>query len=368
MISMKRIRVLAASALLGASVILGSVAAFAATGTITASNVNVRADASTSASIVGTANTGESFTVGDSKVDGEGKTWYQITLASGNIGYVRSDFISVAEDPVPTYTPEEAPAEPAPTEPATTEPAPSSTGDYQLVMAADENGNDTLYLYNNAAGERMKLSDIEGLQTQLTTAQKEAKNAGNKYKVAMVVLIILLALAVAGCVLLFLRLRDALTNSRRERDLTSERRSQRRADASADSVSGLRRGTEPQRRSGAPQAQQARRNDAYASGARRANENGAPAARPAARPAQGAAPAGAPARMNGQGPDPYNRVRTQDRPQAARPAEGARPAQPAARPSQGGAPAQPATRRPQPKNFAEDDGFDYDFIKLDDKK
>ena len=131
------------------------------------------------------------------------------------------------------------------------------------------------------------------------------------------------------CIVLVLKLKDALANGRRERDLTMERRDQRRNNSRADSVESLRarergNGTAPRGGRG--------REDAYASGARRLDRGEDPrdprASRPAARP------------VRPSGDDGYG-------------------VRPAARP------AAPARKQPA-KNFADDD-FDYDFLKLDDK-
>ena|GEM_PF-743225 len=433
---MKRSRIKAIAASLAISAVIACAApsftALAATGTVTGTNVNVRSDASTSSSIVGSATSGQTMQVGESKQDETGATWYQVTLSNGNQGYIRSDFITVTEDaPVEEQpAPEEGqPAEEAPAEEQPAEAAPdtgsSGTGDYQIVLAPDENGNETYYLYNNAAGERMKLSDIGVLTQQLQQAQKEAANAGNKYKVILIVLAVLLALAIALCVALFLRLRDALTNGRKERDLTNERRSQRRQSANADDVNSLRasRNAErPRSMAGPERERSASRNaEPYASGSRRPAEGGAmrqprpsqdrsqrpvadrperpaPADRPERMeradrserahermPREGAAREGMERRTAPEGQTVVRRAPAQDDREApvrrteARPQASARPAAPerersaergpqdVERAERAAQPAERTERRTQSKNFADDD-FDYDFISMDEKK
>lgn len=415
-----RIRTIAAAAALSMAIGLAapgfSLTGLAATGTVTATNVNVRSDATTQSSVVGSATSGETLQVGESKQDSTGATWYQVTLANGNHGYIRSDFITVTED-APAETPEEQPAEaeapaetpeeqPAEGTPAGTDSSSTSTGDYQIVLALDENGNETYYLYNNAAGERMKLSDIEALQTQVQKYQKEAKEAGNKYKVILIVLAVLLVLAIILAIAMFLRLRDALTNGRRERDLTRDRQEQRRTNQDADGLGQLRRREERAARS-------SRNGEAYPAGTRRPAQGESAASRQAARDTrEGRAPEGYARRPQQAGERPV-RETAERRPQEgavrrpvsesegapvrreqARPAQAARPAQGTGRIPQGegaapqqqvrrqaapqqaeGAARAPRTenaapqqaRRPQPKNFADED-FDFDFISMDEEK
>ncbi len=396
MISVKNLKKKAALTVVTAamSAAMLGMTVFAASGTIKSSNVNVRSDASTSGSVVGTVTTGDSFEVGEPVQDASGMDWYQITLSSGATGYVRSDFIDVVEDVV--ETPEEGTETPEGTEAeAAADPSSTDTGDYQIVLAPDENGEKTYYLYNNAAGARMKLSDIEKLQGETKEAQEQAAAVKSRYRIIVIVLGVLLAAAVIALVLLFLRLRDAMTNGRKERDLFQERKDARRTNANADGINTLRRGERPARPGQNPAD---RRNDAYASGARRVaagdRGTGAPvrtyrgddarpvreadgtrrAPAPGRRPvAPGAAPArdGAPVRRPIGDAPAREAVR---RPEGARPAapvrDGAQQGGPAprpVRPQEGGA-QRPSTaaRRPQPKNFAEDDDFDYDFISLDD--
>ena len=118
-----------------------SIATFAATATVQGSSVNVRQTASTSSSVVGTVNSGDTFDVGDPETGSDGQQWYKITLSNGQAGYVRSDFLNIQQEEAPA---EEVPAEqpveqpaavPADTAPADT--ATSSDGKYQIVNVPD---------------------------------------------------------------------------------------------------------------------------------------------------------------------------------------------------------------------------------------
>lgn len=397
-------RIRAAAAVMSAAIALGtpvlSLTALAATGTVTGDAINVRSDASTSSSIVGTANAGDVLDVGDSKDDDSGNTWYQVTLSDGSTGYIRNDFINVTEDE-PEETPEEADTEEeeTPEETDTSSAGVTQTGDYQVVQAPDDDDNLVYYLYNNVAGERMKISDIEALQSRVTEAEKNAANAGNRYRIVIVALAVLLVLALAGCVTLFLRLRDAMTNGHRERDLTRDRANERRRGGGADDLTAVKRRTREDRRDAA-----SFRSNAYASGTRR-------------RPASGDARS---ARDDRQGED-YSRVRSDARPartgndasrettrrpvsderraasadsrrerpvrseRSSRPVgdEDVRTARPRSeRPVRNDSAEDTAgtqrtgasqntsamrTSRSQARNFADDDDLDYGFISLDDK-
>ena len=80
---LNRIRTIAAAAALSAAVSFATPAfglvSLAATGTVTGSDINVRSEASSSSSQVGTVTTGDTVTVGETAVDDSGATWYQVT-------------------------------------------------------------------------------------------------------------------------------------------------------------------------------------------------------------------------------------------------------------------------------------------------
>ena len=389
-----RVRTIAAAAALSAAVSFATPAfglvSLAATGTVTGSDINVRSEASSSSSQVGTVTTGDTVTVGETATDDSGATWYQVTLSNGTTGYIRGDFLTVSEDDASADGSSDASADgssDASTDAATdastdgtdeaaasaTQAAEQDTGGYQVVLAPDENGEDTYYLYDNNAGQRMKISDIGKLQDDVTAANKEAASVKAKYRIFLIALGAAAVILAIACILLVLKLRDALANGRRERDLTMERRDQRRNNSRADSVESLRardRGAGPASRNGRG------REDAYASGARRLERGedardprevrGARPARPAAPARDGEARGARPVRPAAPARDGEARGARPVRP-AARPESDVRTDRPAARPAEDAArrPAAPARKQPA-KNFADDD-FDYDFLKLDDK-
>ncbi len=392
-----RIRGMAAAAALAAVVATAVPTAMlpvlAATGTVTGTDINVRSSASSDSSKVGTVTSGDTLEVGETETDASGATWYQVTLSDGTTGYVRGDFLTV--DDTETETTDEEGADAADAADTTTDAeasdtegdgtdeaaaeaaaaAEEDTGGYQIVLAPDENGANTYYLYDNNEGKRMKISDIQQLEDDVATANAKASAANRKFTVVLIAAIVAVIVLVIAVIILAIRLKDALENGRRERDLTMERRDQRRSDHRVDSVESLRR----------PRTQNARgrsREDAYASNTvrrverdpRDARGTGERSERRAPRPAEGGAYT---TRQRSAAPARDSEGRTASRTaSAARPAasQNARPAADAAadRPARStadsaerrSAAAKPAAR-PAAKNFAEDD-FDYDFLKLDD--
>jgi uncharacterized protein YgiM (DUF1202 family) len=59
-------------------------------------NVNVRADASTSAAVVTTLNDGDSVTVTGSSKDADGYTWWPVQTADGKTGWIVQDYLTKA--------------------------------------------------------------------------------------------------------------------------------------------------------------------------------------------------------------------------------------------------------------------------------
>lgn len=389
----------AAAATVAMTVTLLGSTAFAATGIVNATDVNVRSSADTSSDIVGTATVGETYDLGESATDADGNTWYQITLSDGTTGYIRSDFLDISEDSstdsstATTETTESATTES--TDTATTDTTSTDTGDYQIVLAPDDTGTDTYYLYNNAEGTRMKLSDIDTMQTELETAQSELSSVKTRYRIFLIVLAILFIIALIACIMLYMRLREALRGPQRgnrERDLTRDRNVERRNNPHSDDLN--LRSTRGGRESGAPQRP--------VNGAQRRPVNGQPTRRPVngqgqpvRRPmnTQGQAN-GQPVRrpmngqqtsrpVNAQGQQVRRPVQQDQNAQAqatttqrpVRPAQGqqttARPTaaanNAARRPVQQNTQKRPQTRPASDDEMDDDDEFDSNFIVLDDK-
>ncbi|MCH4034971.1 MAG: SH3 domain-containing protein [Lachnospiraceae bacterium] len=181
----------------------------ASTGTVTASDVNIRQDASTSAGIVGAATLGETYAVGDSKQDADGNTWYQITLTDGQTGYIRQDFITVEEDA----------ANAASTEEDTTEHVP-----YAITKETADDGTITYYFEDSSNGLRLSLDEIAQMTDQVAELQAELPSAGESGRVAVIVLILLLILAGVVDVSLYTRLLNEARAGNRPGTLLSRKR------------------------------------------------------------------------------------------------------------------------------------------------
>ncbi len=336
-----------------------SFASHAATATVGGTGVRIRASASTSSEVIGSANTGDTFEVGDPVTASDGAKWYRVTLSNGQSGYIRSDLLSVQEDPAPAQQPVQTPVQ-QPTEQPTqsTEPAepaaPAQTVEnekYQLVNVPTDSGADQWYVYDYEDGLRIKVEDLSQYDTIRANAEKYQKSAG-RYKTMMIIFAILAVLALAALVYLFLRYRDEISG-----DVTIDRN---------------RRNVRPGQQSRVRQG---------ANGSARADRSGKPypsgqpagrGAQPGRRPAPGEAQRPARPQQGGQ-PAP-GQVRRPVRPQQG--------TETAARPQaqQAGAPAQAPVRRPQPsqesaaeqaqvrkpapaRNFAVDEDLDYGFLK-----
>ena len=77
---------------------------FAAEGTITAPSAKIRESASTSSAHIGSALSGEKYTITGQESGADGYTWYKVTFEENKSGYIRADLISVAGD-VPAEQP-----------------------------------------------------------------------------------------------------------------------------------------------------------------------------------------------------------------------------------------------------------------------
>ena len=349
------------------SIVGASITSFAATATVGGTNVNVREQTSTGSSVVGTANTGDTFEVGEPETASDGTKWYKVTLSNGNSGYIRSDLLSVSEDtessaetPAPTSEAEPAPTSAEEPEATVPEETPQESEKYQLVNVPDASGNDVWYVYDYEDGLRIKVEDLSQYDTIKSNADKYEKSAG-RYRTILIIFGVLLLAMLAALAFLIMRLRDAMSH---DVDIAKERRAKGRARGSAAGTAAAD-GKEVRRPGiGTGRAKAGRGDRPYASrpgadSTARSTERSS-VERPA-RPMTGTRPSGRP---------------------TARPAAGTRPVQgtPARRPSgdsleravegrPSGTVRRPvgedstARRRPAaPRNFAADDDLDYGFL------
>ena len=167
--------------------------------------VRVRADASTDGAIIVTVQSGMAVTVNGQATGTDGKVWYQVgfTSEAGEVaGFVRSDYLTLAGEPVPAgagTTPEDGPEGGEPQEPA----APSKDYDTQ-----QQNG--VWYLLDYNAGEQYDITQLIGAAKTNYENYQESLGTIKGQKIAIIVLVVLLVLAILAATLLFFKIRDVM--------------------------------------------------------------------------------------------------------------------------------------------------------------
>ena len=124
--------------------------------TVTSSSVNIRSEASTSASLAGKATSGQELTVTGETQGSDGKTWYAVTFDNVS-GYIRSDLV---EAHVSEATAEPAVDETQETEEPEEEPIVDNSADYSVAFEDDGSGSSAWYLHDNTMGTRYQVSDL----------------------------------------------------------------------------------------------------------------------------------------------------------------------------------------------------------------
>ncbi len=157
-------------------------------------DVNVRAGASTSDTIVTQAKTNTAVSVVAYEKAGDGKTWYSVSFSDSTgasvSGFIREDFIRLDGELVEKTEEPEAVEEVT----ETVEEEPEETvvyNDYEAVYSADD---DTWYLNNYIAGTRTKITDLYSAADLYNTAVDEYEG---KLKTKNIILGILIAVIIA---------------------------------------------------------------------------------------------------------------------------------------------------------------------------
>jgi uncharacterized protein YgiM (DUF1202 family) len=209
----------------------GYAAAMTPTTATVSEDVNVRSGAGTSYTKIGTLSANTALVVIGQAKDSAGDIWYQFYTTGTEqqmTGFIRYDYLTLG-----------GPAETASTEASTEEAAAaaSSTADYEAVYTADESGSDTWYLYNNVAGTRTKITDIDSTINDAKTTEAAAQASLKKWKMAGLGAGILLLAAIAGIIALFLKVKRA-ENEAGEVDLASPRAQREREKRFRDMENG----------------------------------------------------------------------------------------------------------------------------------
>jgi len=325
--------------------------------------VRVRADASTSSTIVSSAASGTSLTVNGTKTGSDGREWYYVEYTSdgSNVkGFIRSDFITLSGTLTPLTTETDTPATTDPEPTTDTEPATEPVAENAEYALTQEGGAWVFYDYAN--NKKYALTDILDIVHKYENNELSAGKKGGAAKTVWLIIFIILTIgASAAAVYFFLKLREigdksAFADAEKERKARLANSAAKSGNAGTRPAGARPAGASAQRPAGAPAQRPA--------GARPA---GAPAQRPAGAPAQrpaGARPAGATAPRPAGAPAQRPAGATAPRPAGA-PAQ--RPVQSAPRPAETARPnPQPASRT----SVDDDDEFEFGFLNWDgdDKK
>ncbi len=177
---------------------------------VTKDQVRVRADSSTSSSIVTTVKKDVVLTVSGTKAGSSSDTWYLVSFmaegTSTNVtGYIRSDYIKLNGELTEPEQPSTEPTTPdPPTEPDVEEPV-VETKTYDTVYE-----NNAWYLVNNDEGKSYPIDQlITGAEKNADALVKAQKKLSGQTG-ALVVLAILLVLLALGITLLIFRVKDLL--------------------------------------------------------------------------------------------------------------------------------------------------------------
>lgn len=175
--------------------------------TVTANNVNVRSDASTSASVAGKVSSGTELTVTGEKADSSGMTWYAVTDGGSLTGYIRSDMVEAhiteAVPAEPEQTPEDQPAE-EPEEPVV-------TNDYFVQYEDDGTGTGTnaWYLYDNTMGNKYSVSQLLSAQETNQNNEKLMEEQTGKLKMIIVAMAAVILILIVVLTVFILKLRNS---------------------------------------------------------------------------------------------------------------------------------------------------------------
>ncbi len=186
-------------------------AAVVTSATVTEDRVNVRSDASTSASVAGKATRNMELTVTGEKADSSGTTWYAVTFESeGNTvnGYIRSDMVEVhMTEPAPPETepvPEEQPED-------TSDPAPAVPNDFFVQYEDDGTGTGTnaWYLYDGIMGNKYRVDTLLGAEDTNQSNQKLLEEETGKFKMIIIVMAVVILILIIVLTVLIIKLRNS---------------------------------------------------------------------------------------------------------------------------------------------------------------
>ena len=198
-------------------------------------SVNIRSGAGTGYALVASLPGGTSITLIGEANDNSGNKWYQFKCDSKNVeGYVRSDLITVSEEPAPIENPEGEPTEgenpdetlvtEQPEEPQVEEPVEEvpQNNDYEVVYTTDDDGVYQYYLYDHVTNTRQKVTDLLGAIGTLTESYQSAQSQLTTFKIIAIVCGVLALAFLVIVVILIIRSRNAGEEEYYEDDFEDE--------------------------------------------------------------------------------------------------------------------------------------------------
>ena len=155
------------------------------------SSVNIRSGAGTGYAKVASLPAGSELVLVGEADDSSGNKWYQFKCeAKGVEGFIRSDLITITEEPA-AEEPAEGEGEGADMPMVEEEPQPvvetPVNNDYEIVYTEDEEGNPAYYLYDHVNNTRQKVNDLMSAVTTLNDKYQESKDEAENNKIIAII-------------------------------------------------------------------------------------------------------------------------------------------------------------------------------------
>ena len=178
--------------------------------TVTASSVNVRSDAGTNASKVGSVTRGMELTVTGEKNDDSGTTWYAISYESngGTVqGYIRSDMV---EPHMTVIEPEPVETVPVETQAETQESeTPPPANDYYVSYEDDGSGSSAWYLYDNVMGTRYGIANLLDAEQINKNNQSLMEEQTGRLRLVIIIMAVVILVLIVAVTVFIIKLRGA---------------------------------------------------------------------------------------------------------------------------------------------------------------
>lgn len=174
-----------------------------------AEDVRVRADASTSSSIVTTIKNGGAMTVTGQTVGSDGKTWYEVKYIDNGTevtGFIRSDYVALSGELVPGDA--QTPPEGEGAGEGDTPQVPEETPPQETKAFDTRQEGDAWYLLNNDAGKQYNITELLDAAEKNAQMLKDTLKTVNTQKIVIIVLVILAAGMSLGVTMLILKMKD----------------------------------------------------------------------------------------------------------------------------------------------------------------